>query len=294
MIWVGSDGLETAIERAGEAVDLAARTDLRTRSYARFLAGAASLTLGRFRDAIREFDAGVELFTEAPVDNEPDRLLVLPIRANLRAWQAEAYAALGEFEAALASAAEAQQIAKEIDHPQTRWLAATSSGYVLLTKGEIDAAARMYESGVTIAEDNDLAHGVLATSLGLAHSRLLAGRRADGMQSLPYDRTPWGPLKQFTRSVGRYGALKAGAYLAAGLLDEAQAEIAHGLARATAEGARAYELALCRLCKFSVKVRHLFSIGMRHRLGHRLCEGPSYSRRERECSQPWREARSSS
>src|SRR2546425_2074405 len=47
-------------------------------------------------------------------------------------------------------------------------------------------------------------------------------------------------------------------------------------------------------CKFSVNLRHLFSAGMRHLLGHRLREGQSRSRRERECYQPWREARSSS
>jgi hypothetical protein len=49
-----------------------------------------------------------------------------------------------------------------------------------------------------------------------------------------------------------------------------------------------------RECKFPANLRHLFSSGMRHLLGHGLREGPSHSRGERECFQPWREARSSS
>jgi class 3 adenylate cyclase/tetratricopeptide (TPR) repeat protein len=243
-VWVGPDGLETAIQRARDAFDLADRSDMRTRSYARFLVGAASLALGRFRMAIREFDAGVELFT--PIAAEAERL-ILPIRASLRAWQAEAYATLGEFEAALAAAAEAQRIANEIEHPQSRWLAAAYAGHVLLTKGEIEAAAATYRSGLAVAEDNELMYGVRATSLGLAHCQCLLGLHEEGTQRLPRDPQPWEALGLFSRTVGRYGALKAGAYLAAGLLDEAEAEITHGLARATAEGARGFELALCRL-----------------------------------------------
>jgi hypothetical protein len=49
VIWLRPDGLATAIERSREAFDLAVPSDLRTRSYARFLAGAASLALGRLR-----------------------------------------------------------------------------------------------------------------------------------------------------------------------------------------------------------------------------------------------------
>ena len=56
------------------------------------------------------------LFTTVPVDAEAAGL-VLPIRANIRAWEAEAYAALGEFGLALAAAGEAQRIASELRHP---------------------------------------------------------------------------------------------------------------------------------------------------------------------------------
>jgi transposase len=47
-------------------------------------------------------------------------------------------------------------------------------------------------------------------------------------------------------------------------------------------------------CKFSVNLRHLFSAGLRHLPGHCLRDGQFRSRREGECYQPWREARSSS
>jgi len=105
----------------------------------------------------------------------------------------------------------------------------------------------MYASGLAIAKDRELIQGVGATSLGLAHCWFLVGRAAEGMKSVPDDRTPGGTLRQFLRSVGRYGVLAASAYLAAGLLDDAQAEIAHGLALATAVNARTYQVLLFRL-----------------------------------------------
>jgi CubicO group peptidase (beta-lactamase class C family) len=55
-----------------------------------------------------------------------------------------------------------------------------------------------------------------------------------------------------------------------------------------------YGIALADGCKFSVNLRHLFSAGLRHLPGHCLRDGQFRSRREGECYQPWREARSSS
>jgi predicted ATPase len=147
MLWSGPGHLEEAIERAREAFALAAPDDLRTRSYAQFLAGAASLARGRFHDAIQAFDAGVSLFTTVPVDAEAAGL-VLPIRASIRAWEAEAYAALGEFGLALAAAGEAQRIASELRHPLSQGLAGVHSGYVFLMRGQIEAATRAFEHGL--------------------------------------------------------------------------------------------------------------------------------------------------
>jgi tetratricopeptide (TPR) repeat protein len=53
--------------------------------------------------------------------------------------------------------------------------------------------------------------------------------------------------RQWIRAEGRYGSATASAYLAAGLVDEAQADITQGLALATAVQARAYQVPLDRL-----------------------------------------------
>ena len=240
--WSGPRRLGDAIERAREAVALAAPDDLRTRSYAQFLAGACSLARGRFQEAIQEFDAGVTLFTTMPAYPDEARLLVLPIRANIRAWQAEAYAALGEFGSALAMVEEAQRIASELGHPQTQGLAGIHSGYVLLMHGQTEAAARAYERGLASGAQRG------ANLLGLAFARFLLGRRDDGLralaQGLEITRDPIGP---WGKIVNRYGVVIAGAYLAAGLPEEAEAEASRGLALALLDDARAYHVPLGRL-----------------------------------------------
>jgi class 3 adenylate cyclase/tetratricopeptide (TPR) repeat protein len=240
-LWSGPGNLEEAIERAREAFALAAPDDLRTRSYAQFLVGAALLARGSFRDAVQEFDAGVALFTAVPVDAEAAGL-VLPIRGSIRGWEAEAYAALGEFGPALAAADEAQRIASQLRHTSTDGLAGVFSGNVLLMRGQLEAAARAFERG--------LASGrfVSGNSLGLATSHLLLGRRADGMRTLARAFEIMGdPLGPQSKINTQYGFLAAGAYLAAGLLEEAAAEAARGLALATVDNARAYHVPLGRI-----------------------------------------------
>lgn len=76
----------------------------------------------------------------------------------------------------------------------------------------------------------------------------MLGQRDDGMTALAHGLeltgNPLGPhMKIFTR----YGVVTAGAYLAAGLPQEAEAEAARGLALATVENARAYHVPLGRL-----------------------------------------------
>ena len=146
-LWSGPGNLEAAIEGAREAFALTAPNDLRTRSYAQFLVGAASLARGRFLDAVQAFDAGEALFTTVPVDGEAAGL-VLPIRANIRAWEAEAYAALGEFGPALVAADEARQIASGLRHSSSQALAEGFWGYVLLLQGQLEAARRAFERGL--------------------------------------------------------------------------------------------------------------------------------------------------
>src|SRR5439155_25053067 len=54
--------LHSALERAREAAARADASDLRTRSYARFIGAVACRDLGRLAEAVAEFDAGVALF----------------------------------------------------------------------------------------------------------------------------------------------------------------------------------------------------------------------------------------
>src|SRR5262249_53149187 len=95
--------LESATERAREAFGRAEPMDLRTRSYAQFVAGVSCRDLGRLRDALSEYGQGVALFPQ-PGEGGEDEGLIFPIYVSLCAWRSEVHAALGEFEAALASA----------------------------------------------------------------------------------------------------------------------------------------------------------------------------------------------
>ncbi|HWN44587.1 MAG TPA: AAA family ATPase, partial [Thermoanaerobaculia bacterium] len=240
-LWSGPGNLEDAIERAGEAAGLAAPDDLRTRSYAQFLVGAASLARGRFHHAIKEFDAGVALFTAAPADAEAAGL-VLPILANIRAWEAEAYAALGDFGPAVAAAGEAQRIASDLRHPPTQGLAGVHAGYVLLLQGQIEAAAAAFERGLASGKVRG------GNSLGLALAHLLLGQCDDGLRALARGLEISGDaLGPQMKILSRYGVIPAGAYLAAGRLEEAEAAAARGLALATLDNARAYHVPLGRL-----------------------------------------------
>jgi tetratricopeptide (TPR) repeat protein len=137
-LWAGPRRLEEAIERAREAFALAAPDDLRTRSYAQFLVSAASVARARFREAIQEFDAGVTLFTTMPAKTQEPDLMVLPIRANIRAWQSEAHAALGDFGSALAVAGEAERTASDLGHTHALGFASLYGGHVLLMCGQIE------------------------------------------------------------------------------------------------------------------------------------------------------------
>jgi class 3 adenylate cyclase/tetratricopeptide (TPR) repeat protein len=240
-LWSGPGNLEAAIEGAREAFALAAPDDLRTRSYAQFLVGAALLARGRFRDAVREFDAGVTLFTTVPADAEAAGL-VLPIRANLRAWEAEAYATLGEFGPALAAANEAQQIASGLRHLSSQAHADGFTGYVLLIQGQLEAARRSFERGMA-------GIGFRTTSaIGLALCKLLLGQRDDGLRALSHGLEISGePLAPQAKIMTRYGVLPAAAYLAAGLPEEAEAIAARGLALAMVDNARAYHVPLGRI-----------------------------------------------
>src|SRR5262249_7269447 len=74
---------KAAIVRAQEALNLADPSDLRTAAYARFVASAARIDRGEFREAIADAEEGLALFGSLAPSRETQ--LTLPIYVSLRA-----------------------------------------------------------------------------------------------------------------------------------------------------------------------------------------------------------------
>ena len=243
LMWLFPGTFDSAIERAREAFHRADPADLRTRGYAQFIAGVSCRDLGRLGDAIAEFGRGIALFPPGGQAGE-EAGLVFPIYVSLCSWRSEVHGALGEFDAALASAAEGLRVAGEIRHPSSLTLANAFVGYCQLLKGDIDAAIPTLERGLAIAQEHELPHGVTANLLYLAYALILSDRRESGLEALGravHHQIAFMP--QWTR----YGTVTAGAYLAAGRIAEATGEVDKGLAMATERQARGYRGPLLRL-----------------------------------------------
>ncbi len=235
--------LHSALERAREAAARAEASDLRTRSYARFIAAVACRDLGRVQEAVEEYDVGVSLFASA-VEAGQEPGLVYPIFVSLCGWRAEALAALGRFDAALMSASEALRMATEIRHPSSLSIANAFLGYVKLLQGQPEAAVPVLERGLAISEEHDLVHGICANGIYLAWAALLTGDRRRGLESLERGlERPAGAVLQWTR----FGTVTAAAYLVAGRPDDARRVVAQGLAAVAERAADGYRAPLLRL-----------------------------------------------
>jgi len=235
--------LESATERAREAFRRAEPMDLRTRSYAQFVAGASCRDLGRLRDALSEYGQGVALFPQ-PGEGGEDAGLIFPIYVSLCAWRSEVHAALGEFEAALASAVEAHRMAREIRHTNSLTIADAFHGYCLVMKGDIEAAIPLLERGLAVAQEHESPHGITSNMLYLEYVRiLLKGREAslDSLNEIARSTTAFMP------QWARYGSVTAEAYLAAGAVAQAASEVARWLPVVDERQARAYRGPLLRL-----------------------------------------------
>jgi class 3 adenylate cyclase/tetratricopeptide (TPR) repeat protein len=235
--------LESAIERAREAFLRADPKDLRTRSYAQFIAGVSCRDLGRFRDAVAEFGRGTALFPPLRESGE-ETGLIFPIYVSLRGWCSEAHVALGEFDTALASAAEALRVAGEIHHPPSTAIASAFLGYCRLIRGDIDGAVPVLQRGLAIAQEHESPHGITANALYLAYALMLLGRHEPGLETLTRAME-----KQiaFMPQWTRYGTLPAAAYLLAGRVDDAAREADQGLALVAERQARGYRAPLLRV-----------------------------------------------
>jgi class 3 adenylate cyclase/tetratricopeptide (TPR) repeat protein len=236
--------LESAIQKAGEAFERADPCDLRTRSYARFILGNAYRDLGRFAEALREFSAGLALFEQVNRHGEEPGL-VLPIYASLSAWRSEAHAALGDFQQAFVSAREALRVATEIHHPTSLAVANRFLGYVYSLRGQLETALPFLERALAIAMEHELFQATIFSSAYLAHALLLLGERKRGLEYLAraLEKSTW-PVRA---NWNGFGSVTASAYLVAGCLDEARAEIRQGLAAVAERNARGHRAPLLRL-----------------------------------------------
>ena len=234
--------LHVAIEQAREAAERADPADLRTRSYARFIGAVARRDLGRIDAAIAEFDAGRGLFDTAAQSGQAPGL-VYPIYVSLCGWGAEARAARGDFDGALAWANDALRRALEIKHPGSVSIAHAFLGYVHLIRGDVEAARLPLERGLALSEEHDLVHGICANAIYLAWALLLDGRAGAFDYLARGLARPPGALYQWTR----FGTVTASAYLSDGRLAEAGREIARGLEAVNERDARGYRAPLLRL-----------------------------------------------
>ncbi|MBI2469054.1 MAG: AAA family ATPase [Candidatus Rokubacteria bacterium] len=175
--------LESAIEKARAAFEHADPHDLRTRSYAQFIVGHACRELGRVAEAVREFEAGLGLFDQVDqYGQEPS--LVFPIHVSLSAWRSEAYATLGDFQQAFASAREALRIATSIHHPNSLAVANAYLGRVHLLRGELETAVPLLDRALALAREHDLFQATIRASSYLAYTLILLGERDRGLECL--------------------------------------------------------------------------------------------------------------
>ncbi len=245
-VWRHPGALETAIERAREAWSLADPRDVRTQSYAHYVAGAACRDLGRLREAISEYNVAIALLAGSESQRDAPGL-VLPIYVTIRAFQAEACAALGEFQQGLALAEDGLRMARQIAHLPSIALAHALSGYVHILKGHVDAALPLLESGLKIGEENGFIHGIVTNAMYLGYALVLLGERERGLNRLAQAIQAAEPIGYTISLWAQYGIVSASMYLAVGNLTEAHAEATRGFALATAKNARGYQAPLLRL-----------------------------------------------
>jgi class 3 adenylate cyclase/tetratricopeptide (TPR) repeat protein len=236
--------LDFALGRAREAATRADAADLRTRSYARFIAAVACRDMGRIEEAIDEFDQGAALFADAAASTPQEQGLIYPIFVSLCAWRSEALAALGRFDDALASAGEALRVASRIRHGGSLCIANGFLGYVNLLRGDLPTAIAVLERGLAISEEHDIVHGICANGMYLGWALLLSGARARGLECVEHglERSEGAPLQW-----SRYGTVSAAAYLAAERPEEARRALSSGSAAMRERGAYAYRVPLLRL-----------------------------------------------
>jgi DNA-binding NtrC family response regulator/tetratricopeptide (TPR) repeat protein len=244
VLW-GSAKPREVLTAVSEVLRVAALDDLRTRSYAYFLAGAASRDLGCVPEALEWFGTGTRLLETLPPDH-PDAPLILPILVNTHAWQSELYAILGRHQDACAVAAQAVALARSIANPSALIFGNTFLGQALLFRGQVDQALRLLEQAFNASPSDHYPNATFFAAASLAYALALAGQHARALQLLD-DRFPLPPSGTGSPQRTRYRTVTAAARLAAGRPDQALRELDFILPISRQADARGYLPTLLRL-----------------------------------------------
>jgi ATP/maltotriose-dependent transcriptional regulator MalT len=164
----------------------------------------------------------------------------------LRAWRAGALATRGRFADALPAAREAVALADELGRAPGRALTRAILADVYLMRGDFTEAASTAAAGLEISQDGYF-FGVFPHSLYLACAELVRGDLRGGTERLATTMRQRNSLEPYARVWTKYGGVTAGAWLAAGNVAAAEAEIDRGLAFTERRNARCYLPMLFRL-----------------------------------------------
>jgi DNA-binding NtrC family response regulator/tetratricopeptide (TPR) repeat protein len=244
VLWGGARPRE-AVVAVAEVLQLAAPDDLRTRSYACFLAGSAYRDLGCVPEALEFFGKGTRLFETVPQDHR-DASVVFPILVNIHAWQSELCAILGRHQEASAVAGQAVMLARSIANRSALVFGKAFLGHALLMRGELDQALPLLEQAFDAFAPAQYTNATFFAAVFLAYALALDGKHARALQLLDeHFRLPSSGVGPTQRT--RYRAVTAAAYLTADRPDEALRELDFILPIARQAGAHGHLPTLLRL-----------------------------------------------
>jgi tetratricopeptide (TPR) repeat protein len=233
-----------ALEAGRRACVIAARLGDRDLQFeATYRLAQAHFAVGDFARSVDLLRQAVDALGGGPMAE--DSRLPPYLAAWPRAWLALGLATLGLFADAMALGEEAVRIAASVDHPHSLIEARAALGRVHLTRGEVERAIVLFESGLAPSRAWNIWDSSVFSGLGYAY--VLTGRVDDGLPLLqeaverghPIDALGIGHAVRLTR-------LGEG-YLVAGRLDEARERTRQALELATAQNERGNEAYARRL-----------------------------------------------
>jgi class 3 adenylate cyclase/tetratricopeptide (TPR) repeat protein len=142
----------------------------------------AHLEVGEYRAAIARFRRSMELLSGLPV-HERFRQAALPA-VNVRAWLADALAAVGAFPEATVVGAEGLRIAEDVNLAFSRVLASISLGRTHLWRGDLPRAIAVLEPGLQLVRTAGLRIWFPHTAATLGAAYALSGRPDEGVALL--------------------------------------------------------------------------------------------------------------